>query len=24
VTAAVVGPYADADDLPGELREIAG
>jgi predicted Zn-dependent peptidase len=24
VTAAVVGPYADADDLPGELREVAG
>ena len=24
VTAAVVGPYADADDLPDELREVAG
>ena len=23
VTAAVVGPYADADDLPDELREVA-
>jgi predicted Zn-dependent peptidase len=24
VTGAVVGPYADADDLPDELREVAG
>jgi predicted Zn-dependent peptidase len=24
VTAAVVGPYADVDDLPDELREVAG